>query len=75
MMWTSALGKRKAKFAATGLRKDDERRGLLTQLVEIFKEGRLQTVIDRQYPLEKTAEAHTYIAAGHKRGNVVITVR
>lgn len=75
MMWTSAFGKKKAKFAATGLRTDEELKGLLAQLVEIFKEGRLKTVIDRQYPLEKTAEAHTYIAAGHKRGNVVIAVR
>jgi NADPH:quinone reductase-like Zn-dependent oxidoreductase len=47
---------------------------MINELVEIFKEGRLKTVIDRQYPLEKVAEAHHYIAAGHKKGNVVIIV-
>ncbi|MBN1820072.1 MAG: NAD(P)-dependent alcohol dehydrogenase, partial [Prolixibacteraceae bacterium] len=75
MMWTSMLSKKKAKFAATGLRKDEELKSMLTELVEVFTEGHLKTVIDRQYPLEKVAEAHTYIASGHKKGNVVIIVQ
>jgi NADPH:quinone reductase-like Zn-dependent oxidoreductase len=74
MLWTSKMGKKKAKFAATGLRADDELRTMLAELVGIYKEGRLKVVIDRQYPLEKVAEAHTYIAAGRKKGNVVISV-
>ena len=74
MMRTSFFGKKKAKFSATGLRSDAELKSLLNELLEIFKEGRLKTVIDRQYPLEKVAEAHTYIASGHKKGNVVIIV-
>ncbi|MCG6186926.1 NAD(P)-dependent alcohol dehydrogenase [Maribellus maritimus] len=74
MMRTSISGKKKAKFAATGLRSDGELQNMLVELVEIFKQGRLKTVIDRQYPLEKVAEAHTYIASGHKKGNVVIIV-
>jgi NADPH:quinone reductase-like Zn-dependent oxidoreductase len=74
MIQTSLFGGPKAKFAATGLRSDEELRTLLTELVDIYRDGKLQIVIDRQYPLEKVAEAHTYIAAGHKKGNVVITV-
>lgn len=74
MMWTSVFSKRKAIFAATGLRSDEELRELLMELTEIFKKGRLRTVIDRHYPLEKVAEAHSYIASGHKKGNVIITV-
>jgi NADPH:quinone reductase-like Zn-dependent oxidoreductase len=75
MLRTSLFGRKKAKFAATGMKKEGELRSLLSELVEIFREGRLRTVIDRQFPLEKVAEAHLYIAGGHKKGNVVINVQ
>ncbi|MFZ6052578.1 NAD(P)-dependent alcohol dehydrogenase [Halocola ammonii] len=74
MMWTSMFGSKKAKFAATGLKKDHELKAMASDLLEIIKEGKLKTVIDRQYPLEKAADAHQYISAGHKKGNVVIIV-
>ncbi len=72
MIITSLIGKKKAKFQATGTNSDDKLRTLLAEVVEIFKAGNLQTVIDRQFPLEKLAEAHRYIDSGHKKGNIVI---
>ena len=74
MLTTSFLGSKKAKFAAAGLKSDDELRTHLSELVDISKKGHLKTVIDRQFPLEKISQAHTYIAGGHKKGNVIVNV-
>jgi NADPH:quinone reductase-like Zn-dependent oxidoreductase len=46
--------------------------GDLGQLKEWIEAGRLSTVIDRQYPLERIAEGFAYAEGGHKRGHVVI---
>ena len=46
----------------------------LIVLRDLAQAGTLRPVIDRCYPLEKTAEAHRYVDGGHKRGNVIVTI-
>jgi NADPH:quinone reductase-like Zn-dependent oxidoreductase len=51
-----------------------EKRQDLVTLADLMTTGQVTPVVDRIYPLDEAAEALRYVAAGHTRGKVVITV-
>ncbi len=55
-------------FTSVGKRQD-----LLT-LADLLTTGQVTPVIDRTHPLDEAADALRYVAAGHTRGKVVVTV-
>jgi NADPH:quinone reductase-like Zn-dependent oxidoreductase len=62
------VGQRMRMFVATSPAED------LQQLAALIEAGTVTPVIDRTYPLSEAAEAVRYLAEGHSRGKIVLTV-
>jgi NADPH:quinone reductase-like Zn-dependent oxidoreductase len=41
---------------------------------KLVEEGNIKALIDKRYPLAKTAEAHRYVETGFRTGSVIITL-
>ena len=67
--WVARKGNKKLTNLSHQPNQDD-----LIYLAELMEAGKVKSVIDRRFPLEKTADAFRHYAAGHMQGKVVITV-
>ncbi|WP_394615072.1 NAD(P)-dependent alcohol dehydrogenase [Lentzea sp. JNUCC 0626] len=50
------------------------KRAALPFISALLESGELRVIVDRTYPLAEIVAAHRHVDAGHKRGNVVVTV-
>lgn len=46
----------------------------LRALIDMMRGGTLRSVIDRRYPLHRTADAIRYLEQGRARGKIIIDV-
>jgi NADPH:quinone reductase-like Zn-dependent oxidoreductase len=74
MAWTARFGGKKAAVAFTGLRDAAAKRADLLETAEVIEASALIPVIDATYPLDRIADAHRHVDAGHKQGNVIVTM-
>jgi NADPH:quinone reductase-like Zn-dependent oxidoreductase len=65
----SRIGRKKMSFFIARINQKD-----LVFLNGLMEAGKLVPVIDRRYPLRDAAEALRYLAQGHAKGKIVLTV-
>lgn len=73
VLWTALFSRKKAKFSATGALSLKEKKQLQATARELLSMGKVRPFISKRFKLEEFRDAHSHIASGHKKGNIVFT--
>ncbi len=72
MMRSKNSKTQKVYFDATGLRKVEELKPMVKELLNLVSSNKLKIEISRSFALHQIKEAHQLVDSGHKRGSVVL---
>lgn len=67
--WLMSFGSKKMRSLAARSSRED-----LEFIAKLAEDNKIRPVIEKRYPLEKTAEAMRYLSEGHASGKIVIHV-
>ncbi|MEM7039340.1 MAG: NAD(P)-dependent alcohol dehydrogenase [Bacteroidota bacterium] len=70
MLFGALLSGRKTGLLAVNPKKKD-----WMQLAEMVVEGKLKTILDREFSMEEAPEALDYLGNGHAKGKIVVRIR
>lgn len=70
---TLLFSNKKAKFEATGLKKELELKAMISAILRLIEDEKLCIPIARAFELNEAKEAHQLIDEGKKHGNFVLT--
>ncbi len=74
MLWTSRVGRKRAIVSATGLMPISKRRVFLDEVTKLVEAGKMRSIVDQRFPLERLADAYRHAERGRLRGTVVVIV-
>ncbi len=72
MLWSHLVDRPAARFAATGLLPEPDRRAMLQKLTRWLASGEVRAVTEHLFRIDAVADAHHLIDTGHRRSNVAL---